>query len=259
MVIARWLNHHTNILIFDEPTRGIDVGAKAEIYLLMRELTARGYSIIMISSELPEIVGMCDRVAVFRQGRIEAMLEGDAIDSNAVMTLCDCGIRGSNGMSSLILVSSSPKTATVEPRPAPGAPVRFTWAGLEALDAVLSVRRAAGGLHRDGVRERQLSLRRRTSRTSLRQVSINAIIAVGMTCVILTGGIDLSVGSVMALAGTLAAGLMVAGHERGGGAGGRHRGRARLRRRRTASSSRSPACRRSSSRSRPWASRAASR
>ncbi|MFP3549501.1 sugar ABC transporter ATP-binding protein [Paraburkholderia sp. SIMBA_049] len=91
VVIARWLNHHTNILIFDEPTRGIDVGAKAEIYLLMRELTARGYSIIMISSELPEIVGMCDRVAVFRQGRIEAMLEGKQIESNAVMTYATAG------------------------------------------------------------------------------------------------------------------------------------------------------------------------
>ena len=94
VVIARWLNHHTNILIFDEPTRGIDVGAKAEIYLLMRELTGRGYSIIMISSELPEIVGMCDRVAVFRQGRIEAMLEGNAIDANAVMTYATAGTRG---------------------------------------------------------------------------------------------------------------------------------------------------------------------
>ncbi|WP_413197235.1 sugar ABC transporter ATP-binding protein [Pararobbsia alpina] len=91
VVIARWLNHHTRILIFDEPTRGIDVGAKAEIYLLMRELTTRGYSIIMISSELPEIVGMCDRVAVFRQGRIEAILEGDAIDANAVMTYATAG------------------------------------------------------------------------------------------------------------------------------------------------------------------------
>jgi ribose transport system ATP-binding protein len=60
----------------------------------MRELTARGYSIIMISSELPEIVGMCDRVAVFRQGRIEALLEGDQIDSNAVMTYATAGTRG---------------------------------------------------------------------------------------------------------------------------------------------------------------------
>ncbi|WP_199541653.1 sugar ABC transporter ATP-binding protein [Paraburkholderia kururiensis] len=94
VVIARWLNHHADILIFDEPTRGIDVGAKAEIYQLMRELTARGYSIVMISSELPEIVGMCDRVAVFRQGRIEATLEGDDIDPNIVMTYATSGASG---------------------------------------------------------------------------------------------------------------------------------------------------------------------
>ncbi|MDS0858150.1 sugar ABC transporter ATP-binding protein [Burkholderia pseudomultivorans] len=94
VVIARWLNHHTTVLIFDEPTRGIDVGAKAEIYGLMRELTARGYAIIMISSELPEIVGMCDRVAVFRQGRIEATLAGDEIDPDTVMTYATAGTRG---------------------------------------------------------------------------------------------------------------------------------------------------------------------
>jgi ribose transport system ATP-binding protein len=94
VVIARWLNHHTKILIFDEPTRGIDVGAKAEIYGLMRELTARGYAIIMISSELPEIVGMCDRVCVFRQGRIEATLEGDRINANTVMTYATAGKPG---------------------------------------------------------------------------------------------------------------------------------------------------------------------
>lgn len=85
VVIARWLNNDCNILIFDEPTRGIDVGAKAEIYELMRQLTANGISIIMISSELPEVIGVCDRVLVFREGEIVANLEGDAIDSNTIM------------------------------------------------------------------------------------------------------------------------------------------------------------------------------
>ncbi|RYB05312.1 sugar ABC transporter ATP-binding protein [Lichenibacterium ramalinae] len=85
VVIARWLNHHTRILIFDEPTRGIDVGAKADIYVLMRALTARGYAIVMISSELPEIVGMCDRVAVFRSGKLVNTLERDAIDPETIM------------------------------------------------------------------------------------------------------------------------------------------------------------------------------
>ena len=91
VVIARWLNHHCKVLIFDEPTRGIDVGAKAEIYALMRELTAKGYSIIFISSELPEIVGLCDRVAVFREGSIVATLSGDDINSNEVMRYATTG------------------------------------------------------------------------------------------------------------------------------------------------------------------------
>ena len=85
VVIARWLGHDCDVLIFDEPTRGIDVGAKAEIYQLMRELTRQGKSILMISSELPEIVGLCDRVAVFSGGAIVATLSGDAINAGEIM------------------------------------------------------------------------------------------------------------------------------------------------------------------------------
>lgn len=85
VVIARWLNNDCNILIFDEPTRGIDVGAKSEIYQLMQQLTAKGISIIMISSELPEIIGVCDRVLVFRGGHIVAELAGNEIESGNIM------------------------------------------------------------------------------------------------------------------------------------------------------------------------------
>ncbi|WP_313349899.1 sugar ABC transporter ATP-binding protein [Paracoccus sp. (in: a-proteobacteria)] len=91
VVIARWLNHDMNVLIFDEPTRGIDVGAKSEIYALMREFTARGGAIIMISSELPEVIGMSDRVCVFRSGGIVATVEGDQINSETIMTHATTG------------------------------------------------------------------------------------------------------------------------------------------------------------------------
>ncbi|MGI4957211.1 MAG: sugar ABC transporter ATP-binding protein, partial [Janthinobacterium lividum] len=87
----RWLNHHCKILFFDEPTRGIDVGAKAEIYTLMRQLTERGYAIIMVSSELPEIVGMSDRVAVFREGRIVRTLEASDIAPADIMRHATAG------------------------------------------------------------------------------------------------------------------------------------------------------------------------
>ena len=70
VVVAKWLCSRSRILIFDEPTRGIDVGAKVEVYQLMNELVRQGVGIIMISSELPEILGMSDRILVMREGRI---------------------------------------------------------------------------------------------------------------------------------------------------------------------------------------------
>jgi ribose transport system ATP-binding protein len=70
VVLSKWLCRHADIFIFDEPTRGIDVGAKEEIYHLINQLTANGVAIIMISSELPEVLGMSDRVLVMHQGGI---------------------------------------------------------------------------------------------------------------------------------------------------------------------------------------------
>ncbi len=74
VVLGRWLAADVDVLIMDEPTRGIDVGAKVEIYNLMNGLTARGVGILMISSELPEVLGMSDRILVMRLGRIQAEL-----------------------------------------------------------------------------------------------------------------------------------------------------------------------------------------
>ena len=79
VVLAKWLGAGADVLIMDEPTRGIDVGAKVEIYELMNQLTARGAAVLMISSELPEILGMSDRILVMRLGRIVA--EFDAADA----------------------------------------------------------------------------------------------------------------------------------------------------------------------------------
>ena len=70
VVLAKWLQRNCEVIIFDEPTRGIDVGAKYEIYLLIQELAAQGKAIIMISSELPEVLGMADRVLVMHEGRL---------------------------------------------------------------------------------------------------------------------------------------------------------------------------------------------
>jgi ABC-type sugar transport system ATPase subunit len=70
VVLAKWLERNAEVVIFDEPTRGIDVGAKYEMYLLMNQLAAQGKAIVMISSELPEVLGMADRILVMHEGRI---------------------------------------------------------------------------------------------------------------------------------------------------------------------------------------------
>ena len=75
VVLSKWLARHADVILFDEPTRGIDVGAKFEIYQLMNQLAADGKAIIMVSSELPEILGMSDRILVMREGRLVGELE----------------------------------------------------------------------------------------------------------------------------------------------------------------------------------------
>lgn len=85
VVFARWLLTSPNVLLLDEPTRGIDVGAKADIYALLSELTAAGLAILLITSELPELLALCDRIAVLHRGRITAELSRDAATQENIM------------------------------------------------------------------------------------------------------------------------------------------------------------------------------
>ncbi|MCC2125572.1 sugar ABC transporter ATP-binding protein [Hominiventricola filiformis] len=87
VIIGRWLATEPDILILDEPTRGVDVGAKAEIYAIMNELVKQGMSIIMISSELPEIINMSDRIYVMNEGRVTGCLDHDTVTQESIMTL----------------------------------------------------------------------------------------------------------------------------------------------------------------------------
>lgn len=87
VLIARWLLIHPRILILDEPTRGIDVGAKSEIHALISQLAHKGVAVIMISSELPEVLGMSDRVLVMHEGRCTGILNRDEADQVSVMSL----------------------------------------------------------------------------------------------------------------------------------------------------------------------------
>jgi ribose transport system ATP-binding protein len=86
-MLGKWLARDPKLLIVDEPTRGVDVGAKTEIYAILRNLAASGIGILMISSEMPEIIGMCSRVYVMHEGHIQGELTGRAITEENIMTL----------------------------------------------------------------------------------------------------------------------------------------------------------------------------
>lgn len=87
VLIGRWLATHPKVLILDEPTRGVDVGAKSEIYMIMNELVKQGVSIIMISSELPEIIGMSDRIYIMAHGKMKGCLSHEEATQENIMRL----------------------------------------------------------------------------------------------------------------------------------------------------------------------------
>jgi rhamnose transport system ATP-binding protein len=84
-VLGKWLATGPKVLIIDEPTRGIDVGAKAEVYSALAELVREGMAVLMISSELPEVLGMADRVLVMHEGRISADIPRAQADEERIM------------------------------------------------------------------------------------------------------------------------------------------------------------------------------
>lgn len=85
VVLAKWLATKPKLLILDEPTRGVDVGAKFEIYKIIRELAAQGTAIVMVSSELPEVLGLANRVVVMAEKRVKAVLEAQGLSPEEVM------------------------------------------------------------------------------------------------------------------------------------------------------------------------------
>lgn len=91
VVLAKWIGAGSKVLILDEPTRGVDVGAKKEIYSLMKELTERGVGIIMVSSDLPEVIGVSDRVIVVHEGKIAGELSKESLSEEKIMTLATGG------------------------------------------------------------------------------------------------------------------------------------------------------------------------
>ena len=91
VVLAKWIYTEPKILILDEPTRGVDIGAKKEIYNVINDMARKGVAIIMVSSELPEILGMSDRVMVVREGDVRGILNIENASQESIMTLATGG------------------------------------------------------------------------------------------------------------------------------------------------------------------------
>ena len=244
VLLARWLCMSPKLLILDEPTRGIDVGAKEEIQALIGQLAAEGLGVLMISSEIEEIVEGSDRVFVMREGQTVAELDEAAITEDAIMaamaetTEADRDGDGSNQIGDQVAPSVSEAGPSTEEHRSPS--FFETPANKEPLEAQATISdppkllpdqpkvQQAGAeiqgrqrdwlklVHRHGTLAALIVLilfnlaftphfaTWETLFVNLTQVCTIVIVGVGMTLVIGSGGIDLSVGSLMAIAGALA-------------------------------------------------------
>lgn len=95
VVLAKWLNTSSEVYIFDEPTKGIDIGAKSEIYAIINRLTTEGKGVIIVSSEMPELMGVCDRIYVMREGKLTGEISNKAeFSQEKIMALATLEVKG---------------------------------------------------------------------------------------------------------------------------------------------------------------------
>jgi len=204
VVLAKWLVTDSDILIFDEPTRGIDVGAKAEIYNLMRDLADQGKAIIMISSELPEILGMSDRVLVMSEGEITGELSPEQATEEQIMSLATRSIRENREPDQDSFSGS--KSQGEQPSPGFSSLIKNWWAQTDrtvlTIYGILLLMILLGTITSSSFR----SLR--NFQNILRQSVALGLVSIGQTFVIINGGIDISIGSVVTLTAVISAGIM---------------------------------------------------
>jgi ABC-type sugar transport system ATPase subunit/ribose/xylose/arabinose/galactoside ABC-type transport system permease subunit len=191
VVLGRWLSREPDVLILDEPTRGVDVGAKAEIHAFIHRLAGEGRAVVLISSDLPEVVTESDRVGVFREGRLAAVFDPRAATTEAI-------------------AAAAVPTGTAE-RPAGDAPARSRtvappWSREAALLALVVLFFALlQGTTGDFLQADRV-------RTLLTDTALLSFAAVGAALVILAGGLDISLGSLMALSAGVAGRLWEQGY-----------------------------------------------
>lgn len=186
VVLGKWLPRDLDLIILDEPTRGIDVGTKEELYAIIRGLANRGKALIIISSELPELIGISDRILVLWEGHTAGIVDAASATEEQVVTLATGG--------------GTPQAAR---RLGARAPTRWhpTWALTGVYSVLLTIFVVAGAI---APSFRTLA----NLETIIRQSVALGLVGIGQTINIIGGGIDLSVSAVMTLSVLLAAVLM---------------------------------------------------
>ena len=187
VVLAKWLSTDANVFLFDEPTQGVDVGAKNEIHDIVRNLAARGKAVLIASSDLEEVLAVADRVLAMRQGRIVAEFSGAAVKGERF---------GRSHHPRIDLVTAVAGAASLRPRVRIDAAVIGPGLALAAMIIVYSV-----------LSPHFLTVSNFTN--VLVQCSPLLILAAGQTFPILMGGLDLSQGSIVSLVSVVTAGVML--------------------------------------------------
>ena len=188
VVLAKWLLAEPNVFILDEPTRGIDVGAKTEIYALINDLVARGAGVLVISSEIEELTGICDRILVMNRGELRDEIARPDFDRERILRAA------LHEQSSATAHAPQPTAHRLWPALLNHAPLAL-FALVLAVFGLLSPQFFSGqNLMNIGV-----------------QASSTAIVAIGMTFVLLTAGVDLSVGAIMFIGAAVAGKMLLAG------------------------------------------------
>ncbi len=189
VVLSKWLSTRPRILVLDEPTQGIDVQTKADVHVMMSDLASQGMAIILISSELPELLGMCDRMIVLREGRFEAeFLHSEATQEKVITAATDAHseLEPENASS---LVTSGTK------QPPASRPISKRWFAHRELGLVVAI--AAVVIPVVLINPRMLSPINLTSLAM--DLALLTIVAAAQMLVLITRNIDLSVASIIGL------------------------------------------------------------
>ncbi len=197
VVLAKWLQTSPSVIIFDQPTRGVDVGAKFEIYQLMRQLAERGVAILMISSELPEILGMSDRILVMHERQIVAELARDQASEERIVELATTGSQAESKPALSAITSYPSERGGL--RVPPGLRRHASLLIVYGLILILGIYASLSSPN---------FLTNRNIFNVLRTGAFLGTVAIAETFVIISGGIDLSVGSVIKLSVLMSAILL---------------------------------------------------